>query len=79
MPEPITATHLRANIYRILDEVLTTGEPIEIVRKGKTLRLVSESPPKRRLEDLPKRGMMNCTFDELVATTFEYVPDDDLF
>lgn len=38
----ITATRLRQNLYRILDEVLETGEPVEIERKGKILRIVPE-------------------------------------
>ncbi len=37
----ITATELRKNVYQILDEVLTTGLPIEIERHGKHLRIVA--------------------------------------
>lgn len=36
----ITASRLRENVYQILDEVLATGVPVEIERKGKTLRIV---------------------------------------
>jgi hypothetical protein len=35
----LTATKLRENIYAILDQVLATGEPVEIERNGRTLRL----------------------------------------
>jgi antitoxin (DNA-binding transcriptional repressor) of toxin-antitoxin stability system len=38
----ITASELRQNIYRLLDEVLSTGQPLEIERKGRTLRLVPD-------------------------------------
>ncbi len=31
---PPTASKLRQDVYRILDQVLATGVPIEIVRKG---------------------------------------------
>jgi hypothetical protein len=34
---PTTASKLRANIYRMLDEVLETGQPLEVKRNGKTL------------------------------------------
>lgn len=37
---PITVTRLRQNIYRVVDEVLETGVPLEIERNGKLLRLV---------------------------------------
>ena len=36
----ITASKLRENVYRILDEVLATGVPVEIERNGRTLRIV---------------------------------------
>jgi hypothetical protein len=36
----VTASRLRENIYKLLDEVLETGEPLEIERKGKRLRIV---------------------------------------
>lgn len=35
----MTATELRANLYKTLDRLVQTGEPIEITRKGRTLRL----------------------------------------
>ena len=36
----ITASKLRENIYRILDGVIETGEPVEIDRGGRRLRIV---------------------------------------
>ncbi len=36
---PLTATKLRANIYAILDQILATGEAVEIERNGRLLRL----------------------------------------
>lgn len=35
----ISATNLRANVYRLLDEVLDTGRPLEIERSGKILTI----------------------------------------
>lgn len=40
----ITATGLRENLYRILDQILETGQSVEIERKGKLLRIVPEKP-----------------------------------
>jgi prevent-host-death family protein len=40
------ATELRAQLYRVLDRVAETGEPVEIVRKGRKLRIsVEEEAP----------------------------------
>jgi len=51
----ITASRLRENVYRILDEAISTGAPVEVVRKGTVLRIV---PEKRvpKLARLKKRS-----------------------
>lgn len=36
----ITASKLRENVYRILDRVLETGDPVEIVRSGRKLKII---------------------------------------
>ncbi len=40
----ITATKLRQNLYNLLDEIVRTGKPIEIERKGKLLKIIAEKP-----------------------------------
>jgi len=44
----ISATQLRQNIYQVLDEVLKTGVPIEIKRRGKVLKIM----PKKKVSKL---------------------------
>jgi antitoxin (DNA-binding transcriptional repressor) of toxin-antitoxin stability system len=41
-PTRLTAAELRANIYRVLDQVLETGVPVEIERHGRRLRIIAE-------------------------------------
>ena len=41
---PITASQLRADVYNLLDRVLATGEPLEIDRNGRLLRVVVGEP-----------------------------------
>ncbi|MGH8899018.1 MAG: type II toxin-antitoxin system Phd/YefM family antitoxin [Egibacteraceae bacterium] len=36
----VSASQLRQDIYRLLDQVLETGVPLEIERRGKRLRIV---------------------------------------
>jgi antitoxin (DNA-binding transcriptional repressor) of toxin-antitoxin stability system len=50
----VTVTALRQNIYAILDQALATGEPVEVLRKGKKLRIVPERKPSK-LSRLKKR------------------------
>jgi len=35
----ITASQLRRDVYRLLDRVLATGQPLEIERSGRLLRI----------------------------------------
>jgi len=43
----VTASQQRANICRLLDEALETDQPIEVVRKGRKLRIVPEEGQSR--------------------------------
>ena len=47
MAESVTPSQLRADVYHLLDQVLETGEPLVIRRKGRTLRLVPDTPSDR--------------------------------
>ncbi len=62
----LTASKLRENIYRILDRVLATGKPVEIVRRGKRLKIIS-AEHKEKLDNLVERPeYLRCDPDELV-------------
>jgi hypothetical protein len=50
----ITASKLRANIYRVLDDAASTGVPVQVIRKGVVLRIVPEKRPSK-LSRLKKR------------------------
>lgn len=36
----LSASKLRKDIYNLLDQVLQTGKPLEVTRKGRRLRIV---------------------------------------
>jgi len=38
----ITASALRSDVYRLLDRVLATGEPVYVERKGRRIKIASE-------------------------------------
>ena len=40
----VTATNLRAELFKTLDRVVATGEPVEVERPGGWVRLVAASP-----------------------------------
>ncbi|HEY5881775.1 MAG TPA: hypothetical protein VIU11_22890 [Nakamurella sp.] len=43
----ITPSELRADIYRLLDQVISTGVPLEVMRNGRLLRIAVEPPPSK--------------------------------
>ncbi len=67
----LTATELRRDVYRVLDRVLETGAPQEILRRGRRLMIMPSEPKRRRFEDAPKHEVLSCSFEELVATSWE--------
>jgi prevent-host-death family protein len=62
----ISATELRANLYRILDRVAKTGETVEIARGGKIIRIVLESPADKMNRLVKRDDYLQCDPDEIV-------------
>ncbi|HLK18434.1 MAG TPA: hypothetical protein VKT81_05735 [Bryobacteraceae bacterium] len=60
----VTASKLRENIYGILDQALE-GVPVEVVRKGKILKIVPEVKPDK-LSRLKKRNYIVGDSDDIV-------------
>lgn len=52
----ITASELRQDIYRLLDEVLETGVPLEVERRGRRVRVVPEETPSKLARLTPHPG-----------------------
>ncbi|MHB1949160.1 MAG: type II toxin-antitoxin system Phd/YefM family antitoxin [Gammaproteobacteria bacterium] len=51
----ISLTHLRANLYKIVDQVIETGVPIEIERNGTVIKLIPIQK-KKKLDNLTKHS-----------------------
>lgn len=62
----LKATQLRASIYRVLDEALATGKPVDVERKGRRLRI---EPVQRgsKLERLKRRKIMKADPESFVS------------
>lgn len=61
----ISATALRQNVYTILDEILESGQTVEVERKGRTLRIVPDEVPSK-LARLKKHDVVIGDLDDLV-------------
>ncbi len=62
----VTATKLRENVYQILDEAIKTGVPVEVVRKGKVLKIVPDKPVSK-LDRLKKRKLFVGNSDDIIG------------
>jgi len=71
MSEAITPTELRKNLYRLLDQVLETGQPLRIDRGGQLI-LIIPATAHRRFGDGPRLDCTPCTIDELASISWEH-------
>lgn len=62
----VTASHLRANIYKLLDQVLESGQPLEIERRGQKLRIVPVRPSSKLEKLVPRPDAIVGDPDDLV-------------
>jgi hypothetical protein len=72
----ITASQLRADVYRLLDRAIASGEVLEIERNGVIVRLV---PPRASswLDRLPRRDLVVGDPDDLVEMDWSTSWDPD--
>ena len=66
----ITPAELRKNLYNLLDQVILTGNPIEI-KRGKKVLKISVEPLKSKLDNLKKREVLNCDPNEIININWE--------
>lgn len=60
----MSATELRANLYKILDEVIATQEPVEIARNGVLLMIVPKKKSRAKLKNLKSHPDVMCADPE---------------
>ncbi|RME74690.1 MAG: type II toxin-antitoxin system Phd/YefM family antitoxin [Chloroflexi bacterium] len=74
----VTPTELRANIYKLLEEVLNTGVPIEINKGGRKLRIVPVEE-RNKLQNLVSRpSVITGDPDDLANIHWEHEVNLDL-
>ncbi len=54
----VSTSALRADIYRLLDHVIESGEALEITRKGHVLKIIEEQPESKLSRLKPHPGLM---------------------
>jgi len=76
--ETVTPTQLRGNIFKILDEILDTGIPVEINRGGKKLRIVPVEKPDKLKNTISRSNVIKGDPGDLVDIHWEQEVNLDL-
>ena len=74
----ITVTELRGNIYKLLDEILNTGIPIEINKGGKKLRIMPVSKVNKLQNLISRPDVIKGDPDDLSDISWEKEMNLDL-
>lgn len=74
----ISVTELRRNIYKLLDEVLNTGIPIEINKGGKKLKIIPEEKVNKLQNLVSRPNVIKGNPDDLADISWEKVVNLDL-
>jgi antitoxin (DNA-binding transcriptional repressor) of toxin-antitoxin stability system len=77
MSQTVTPSQLRQDIYRLIDRVLESGEPLEIERKGRRLRLVPADSMDRLSRIRTHSGVIVGDPDDLDAIDWSATWDAD--
>jgi prevent-host-death family protein len=74
----ISPTELRSNIYKLLDDVLESGVPIEINKGGKLLRIVPVAKTDKLQNLVDRPDVIRGDPDDLVNISWEKEVNLDL-
>jgi hypothetical protein len=66
----VTPTKLRENLFSLLDEVIETGQVLDVKRKGHILHIVPEKKVSK-LNRIIGKKITNATDNELINTHWE--------
>lgn len=74
--DPMNLTNLRANLYNVIDEIIRTGKPVEILRNGHKIKLELATQHKKnffdKLKAHPHYLSPNVTDEDLINTPSEW-------
>ncbi|MGB5198682.1 MAG: type II toxin-antitoxin system Phd/YefM family antitoxin [Sedimenticolaceae bacterium] len=76
--EYISLTALRQQLFKIVDEVIQTGIPVEIERRGHRLKIVLDDPPRKLANLRPHNAIVGDPDDLVDVETDEWQDDRNL-
>lgn len=77
---PISITKLRADLYKIVDQVIDTGLPVEIERHGKKVQIIALDKKSKLANLKPHSGTIMGDPEDIVHMdwSLEWKEDDNL-
>lgn len=75
----VSPTELRSNIYKLLDEVLNSGVPLEINKGGKLLRIIPVAKSNKLANLKSRPDVIAGNPDDLVDISWEKEVNLDLY
>ena len=62
----ISVSELRQKIFSEIDKVIVTGQPLEIRRKGRLLKIILEEKKTKLSALVTRKDIVTCSDDELI-------------
>ncbi len=61
-----SVTQLRKNLYQTIDQVIATGVPVTIHRKGHTIKILEEAAPSKLSRLTARKGVVVGDPEEII-------------
>ncbi|MCP4421225.1 MAG: type II toxin-antitoxin system Phd/YefM family antitoxin [Chloroflexi bacterium] len=74
----VTPTELRGNIYNLMEEVLNTGIPLEVIKGGRKLRIISVEQVNKFRNLVPRPNIIQGDPETLIDINWEEEVNLDL-
>jgi len=74
LSKPLNLTTLRKELFKVVDQVIETGQSIEIERNGHKLKIVLDEKKDKFLNLTKRNHVVLCDEDELIASSSDWKP-----
>ena len=68
---PLPATRFRASLYKVLNQVIDTGVPVEIELRGRRVKIVPADPESKLKNLVPHPNFISGKSDDLARPSFD--------
>lgn len=62
----LTLTELRSDLYQVVDQIIETGIPVEVLRNGHKIKIVLADGPSKLERLVPRKNVINGDPDSIV-------------